>query len=306
MGKSNKKILVHKDMQSLTTNENIDIIITPQFYTFLKEELGVKFAYQAKQIAPSLFDDYLDSSKEYQFFVYKCKEYWCFFAYDIDEISSFLEEKGVKKYQIGKIFFSQELSNSLDEAISLGDDTSLKSIDNIVTILPKRLMGVEYIYKDLDLKNISLNHGVSISSSFGSLIPLKQTIGMTILLTILGIIYIAEGNRIKGSISDDEQKEELLLSKNHKLSSSRIRESILAQYEPIDRVERVKRDTIEDISKLLSIKAHLKELNIDDKKISALIEADTATINQIIKNANKKNLITKKEGGKLVRVERVL
>ncbi len=305
MGKSNKRLLVHKDMPNITTNENIDIILTPQFYTFLKEELGVKFAYQAKQIAPSLFDDYLDKSKEYQFFVYKCEEYWCFFAYDIDEMSLFLESRGLKKYQIGKIFFAQELSDKLDNAINLGEKTALKTIDNIVALVPKRLMGSKYIYKDLDLKDLSLNHGISIGSSFGSLIPLKQTVAITILLTILSTIFILEGNRVKSSIADSEEKEELLISKNSKLSSSRIRKSILAQYEPIDKIERLKRDTIEDISKLLSSNSHLKELTVDEKKVSAVIEANKATINQIISNATKKNLTAKKEGS-VVRVERVL
>jgi hypothetical protein len=305
MGKSKTRLLVHKDMQNVTINENVDIIITPQFYTFLKEELGVKFAYQAKQIAPSLFDDYLDRNKEYQFFVYKCEDYWCFFAYDIDEIVSFLETKGVQKYQIGKIFFTQELAPYLDKALDLGKRLALKSIDNITTIFPKRLLGENYQYQDLDLQKLSLNRGVSISSSFGSLIPIRETITISLLLTILGGIFILEGNRTKSSIGADLEKKELLLSNDPKLSSSRIRKSILAQYEPIDEVERLKRDTVADISKLLSVKANLKELTIDDKKISALIEADSVTIRQIIKQASKKNLKAKKEK-KAVRVERVL
>jgi len=58
-------------MEDVKEKKNIDIILSPEFYTFLKEELGIKFAYQAKQIAPSLFDDYLDDSSRYQYFVYK-------------------------------------------------------------------------------------------------------------------------------------------------------------------------------------------------------------------------------------------
>ncbi|MCK4441951.1 MAG: hypothetical protein KAU90_08080, partial [Sulfurovaceae bacterium] len=129
MGKSNPRVLVYRDMESISTKDNIDIILTPQFYYFLQEELGIKFAYQAKQIAPSLFEEYLDEQKEYQYYVYKCDNYWCFFAYDIEEITSFLETKGLKKHQIGKIFFVQELSKYLDKAISLGNTTALKSID---------------------------------------------------------------------------------------------------------------------------------------------------------------------------------
>ena len=117
MGRTNRRVLVHRDMQSITTIDSIDIILTPQFYTFLREELGVRFAYQAKQIAPSLFDDYLDMEREYQFHTYKCEEEWCFFAYSVDEIVSFLESRGVKAHQINKIFFAQELSPYIESAI---------------------------------------------------------------------------------------------------------------------------------------------------------------------------------------------
>ncbi len=44
-------------MPDISTKKNIDIILTPQLYIFLKEDLEIKFKYQAKQIAPSLFDD---------------------------------------------------------------------------------------------------------------------------------------------------------------------------------------------------------------------------------------------------------
>ena len=306
MGKSKTRLLVHKDMQQLSIDENVDIIITPQFYTFLKEELGVKFAYQAKQIAPSLFDDYLNREREYQFFVYRCEGYWCFFAYSIDEIIPFLEERGIKKYQIGKIFFIQELALYLDEVVDLGDKTALTSIDSIVTVIPKKLMDSEYKYKKLNLQKLPLHHGVSISGSFGSLIPFKETVIITLLLTILGTIFIVEGRRIRSSINGGLEKKELLLSKNPKLSSKRVRRSILAQYEPIDRVERKKRETISTISKFISPNTYLKELTINNKRISALIKTKRQTIiNQISKKAKKQNLIIKKEKDS-IRIERIL
>jgi len=307
MGNSNKKLLVHREMESINTNENIDIILTPQFYSFLQEELGVKFSYQAKQIAPSLFDDYVDEQKEYQYHVYKCDSYWCFFAYDIEEITSFLETKGLNKHQISKIFFAQELAPYLEKAISLGSSTALKSIDGIVTIVPKRLFDNEYNYKRLDLGDISLKNGISISSSYSSLIPLKQTITITILLVILGGISIFEGKQIRNSIQPDKEKLEALLDKNPRLSSNRVRKSILAQYEPIDKTERKKRDIIDNISKLLSSTSQLKELVVDDKKVVAIIETNSDKIsNQVVAKAHSKKLTAKKQSAKQIKVEGVL
>jgi hypothetical protein len=305
MGNSKKRVLVHKDMESITTVDSIDIILTPQFYTFLKEELGVKFSYQAKQIAPSLFDDYLDNTKEYQYHVYSCEGLWCFFAYSVDEITQFLETKGIKTHQINKIFFTQELYSYMENAIDLGDNLSIQSIEGVVTLLPKRLMDSKHNYSPLDLANISLKNGIALGSSYNAVVPLKQTVIITMLLTILGGVFMFEGNRIRGSIDDSLEKETMLLDKNSKLSSSRVRKSILGEYEPIDRVERVKRDSIKKISKLLSTQNILTKLIINNDKISATIKVKNHNaIKQIESQA--KEFKIKKEGNKLIKLEKIL
>lgn len=304
MGKSNKRLLLYKDMPNVKIKKHIDIILSPQFYTFLREELGIKFAYQAKQIAPSIFDDYLEDVENYQFFVYKNSNYWYFFAYNIDEITTFLEERGVKKYRINKIFFAQELIKYLDGSIlELGENNCLIDIDNIVTVVPKKLIGDEY--QTLNLKKIpQLKHSVSISSSLGSIIPFKYTIILTTLLFILGGVFVAEGDRAKNSIRESEEKLDLLLQRDSKLNSKRIRESILAQYEPIDKIERLKRDILVDISKLLSTNSRLKELKLDDKGVSATIKTDN--INQTLRVASEKGLKSRKLNVKEIKVERSL
>jgi len=307
MGKSNKRLLVHKDIQNIDTNNTIDIILTPQFYTFLQEELGVKFAYQAKQIAPSLFDGYLDEQKEYQYYVYKCNKYWCFFAYSIKDIINFLEEKGIKKHQIGKIYFAQELAPYIEKAISLGENTALQSIDGIATMLPKRLLDSEYNYKTLKLEDVVLKNGITVGSSYSSLIPMKQTVAITSMLAILGGIFIFEGSMIKSSIKSDQEKLEKFLDKNPKLSSNRIRKSILSQYIPIDKKERLKRDIVEKISKLLSSNSQLKSLEINDNKVVAIIEvANDKIANRVLSNARNKKLTAKKENSKEIKVEGIL
>ena len=307
MGNSNKRVLVHRDMEHVDFNESVDIILTPQFYIFLREELGVKFSYQAKQIAPSLFDDYLGENQSYQFHVYRCGEYWCFFAYDIDEIITFLAKRGVSVAQIGKIFFAQELASSLEEPISLGESKAIQSIDGIVTLLPKRLMDSNSECRELNLEELSLQNGIAISSSYESLIPLKETILITALLIGLGVIFLIEGNRIKSSIGDSIAKEESLLAKNPKLGSNMIRKSILGKYEPIERIERSKRETVLQVSKLLSASSQLKNLSIDNQKISATIETkNSATAKQVKTHATAARFKTTNVSSNLIRMEKSL
>ncbi len=302
MGRSNNRLLVHKHMEKIDVNETIDIILTPQFYTFIRETLAINFAYQAKNIAPSLFDDYLNPIKEYQYHVYKCGEDWCFFAYDIEEITVFLETKGLKPYLIGKIYFAQELVHDLAQPIQLGVNDALQTIDHTVTVLPQRLLHGEEPFSKLNLKNMALQNNITLSSSHDSVIPLNQMIFMTILLTLLGASFIFEGNRLKSSISNTIENQESLISENPKLASSLIRNSELEKYQPIDQKERLKRDIVTKISKMLSQESILKELNLNEKSIVVTIEISGNMFSkQIAKSAKKENFkVISKERNQIV------
>ena len=306
MGGSKRRVLIHKNMKAVRQSGHVDIILTPQFYTFLREELAIKFAYQAKQIAPALFDDYLEVGKEYQYHVFKSNSYWYFFAYNIDEIISFLKEKGVEAHQVGKIYFAQELASLLEEPMLLGEEEAMQSMGDIVAIIPKRLINPEDdTYKELDLSKVSLHNGIALSSSYESVIPLKQTVFITTLLVVLGGVFLVEGNRIKGSLENIEAKRDLILAKNPKLGSALIRNSELGKYEPINKKERLKRDSIKVLSKMLSAKSVLKMLSVDDKSVMASIETkDANSAKQIRNRAKTKKFTIKPMGSGQIQLEK--
>jgi len=273
-------------MKPITESKNsIDIILTPQFYTFIREELDVSFGYQAKQIAGALFDDYLDHKNEYQYHVYKCNNEWCFFAYNINEIDLFLESIGIEKHRVSKIYFAQQLEDELKSPILLSEKSVLQSIDSTVTLIPIELMDPTVEYKSLNLGALKIKGGgATMGSSLNSFVSFKETIILSTLFLILGGIFIVEGNRIKASIADDDAKLTALLDDNPKYTSSMSRTSILEKYEPIDRVERAKRQAIKDISKLLSNKSQLKRLTIAKNRISVTIQTQNKNISKQVKN----------------------
>ncbi len=306
MDKSKNRLFIHKDMEHVSLTQSVEIILTPQFYTFIDEKLDIKFTYQAKQIAQSLFDDYIDNSKEYQYHVTKTKESWYFYAYRIDEIEDFLEKIGIEKYRISKIYFAQELKDELQEPIQLSENTVLQSVDNIVTIIPKRLIDSNSYIKSLDLNSIKLNSGVTLGAAHNSIVSLKQTTLLASLLLILGAIFIVEAERTKSSISKDDEQLIALLDENPTYGSSMIRKSILEKYKPIDQSERTKRQTIKDISKLLSAKSELTTLKIEKSTIHANIKTANSTIaKQVIQSAKAKGFSTSIEQ-KNVKVEKRL
>ena len=290
----------------ISLEKSIDIILTPQFYTFIREELDVKFSYQAKQIAGSLFDDYLDHSKEYQYHVYKCDNLWCFFAYNIEEIDTFLESVGIEKHRVSKIYFAQQLVEKLENPILLDESSVLHNIDNIVTLVPLQIMNPTVEYNSLDINEFKLKGGVTMGSSLNSYVSLKETILLSSIFCILGGISIFEGERIKHSIASDNAKLTELLDENPRYTSSLARESILRKYAPIDKNERAKRQAIKDISKFLSNKSQLKILTIDKNKIQAKIKTTNRRVSKQIKeHALNKNF--KFSGSSLdIKVEKTL
>ena len=287
-------------MDSVTLKNSVDIILTPQFYTFLREDLDLKFSYQAKQIAPSLFDDYLDRGKEYQYYVYKCGNQWCFIAYNIEEIDSFLESKGIEKHRVSKIFFAQQLADELEDPIELSSNSVLHTIDGIVTIFPKSLMPSDIEYARANFNKSKLKGGVTMGASLNSFVSLKETIILSSLFFLLGSTFIFEGYRTKSSVESDNEKLIELLSENSNFSNSRVRASLLEQYKPIDTLERQKRDSIQVISKLLSAQSQLKSLTLKNNKIEATLSiSDKMVTQQVKEHAEAKNFTVSSSGNGL-------
>ena len=306
MDKNNNRLFIHKDMEPVTLEHSVEIILTPQFYTFIREDLDVKFTYQAKQIAASLFDDYIDSSINYQYHVNKCNEQWCFFAYNIEEIDQFLESIGIEKHRVSKIYFAQQLNDELEEPIYLSEKNILQTIDGIVTLIPTRLMEANSDYKPLNLSEIKLNSGITMGASLDSFISLKETIILGSLFFILGTIFITEGNRIKSSIYSENQKLNELLDKNPKYTSSLLRKSILEKYSPIDKKERKKRQSIKEISKFLSTKSQLQSLTIEKNMIVATIQTSDSTISKQVMTHAKAKKFRSTSNGLDIKVEKKL
>ncbi len=294
----NNRLFIHRDMEPVAPLLNsVEIILTPQFYTFIRENLDIRFAYQAKQIAQSLFDDYLDTNKEYQYHLYKCQEDWCFFAYNIHEIEVFLESVGIEKHRVSKIYFAQQLSEQLHQPIQISEKNALLTIDNTVTLIPIKLLPSDVEYNDLNLKEQKLSSSISMGASLDSFISLKETLMLGSLFLILGGIFFVEANRIKASVSNKEKIRTKLLEEYPKYVSSMRRQSILDKYQPINKQERKKRETLKEISKLLSSNSQLETLTVQKDKIIANIKTTNATtLNQVSRNAKAKNFKSSKNG----------
>ena len=292
MGNSSKKLLVHHEMDDIEVKGIIDIVLTPQFYTFLREELEIKFAYQAKNIAHAFFDDYLTLEVEHQYHIYKHGDEWYFFAYSVDEITSFLAEKGLPSSQIGKIYFAQELEDSLVKPVKLSSHLVMQTVDGTVTLIPQRLVSENIEYQVLNLDKESFTKGIAISSSYDSIVPFKETAILTTLLLFLGGVFLFDGYRGRATIENIELTKDKLLEEHPKFASSMRRASELKRYEKIDKKERLKRSTLMQVSKMMSHKNRLKSLVLTEKNIVATITTNSKKDINKIKSLAKSNSFT--------------
>lgn len=293
-------------MENVSLEHSVEIILTPQFYTFIREDLDIKFSYQAKQIAASLFDDYLDTSKEYQYHVSKCHNYWCFYAYNIEEIETFLESIGIEKHRVSKIYFAQELSSSLEEPIQLCENNVLQTIDDTVTVIPTRLLEENVYMKSLDLNDVKLSSSITMGASLTSFISLKESIILSSLFFILGAVFLVEGNRIKSSIVNENEQLIQLLDDNPTYGTTLVRNSILEKYQPIDSNERAKRDSLKEVSKLLSANSQLSSLKIEKQSIKTTIKTSNPKISQQVMQSAKAKNFKGSNSGSTVSVEKKL
>jgi len=149
----------------------------------------------------------------------------------------------------------------------------------------------------VDLKTVKLSSGISMGASHASLVSLKETILLSSIFVILGTVFIFEGNRIKSSISNENDQLTQLLDENPSYGSSMIRENILEKYQPIEKKERAKRQSMQDISKLLSANSELTTLNIEKSSIKTSIKISNASISkEVIQSAKAKNFKSTSNG----------
>ena len=301
--KSNKElVLVHTSMDRVATpKESVNVMLTPQFYTVKREELPLKYAYQAKKIAPSLFEGLLEEGENYEYVVDKQGDDWVFIAYDTDKISDFLTYKGLPADKISKVFFAQQAVDSFSKTpLLLSDKETLSVIDNTVVVLPSGALseGREASF-GFDNSFTPKEGGVSIKkASSESLFTEQQAILLVAIFILFGGIFIIEGLRYSGDTKIEEEEIQALYEEYPALESSYTREGIINKYKTLDTIERKKRDAVKAFSHIIFKGVTLTSLNVTEKGFKAQFECtDTQVLKRLEKLAKKKHYNTSKISG---------
>jgi len=309
LSSNGKLILLHKGLNSIPKASKYDLLLSPEFYISKIEKLPVKYSFQAKKLAPSILEDSLPTNNIYEYFVKKDANSWQLFAYSPKEIEEFLKSCcKIDANKIGNIYFADQLKDILVKVpVGVDEKNALTLIDGKATIVPRSMLTSQNYAKftsKLRPKKAFKFHLASKSSKDSKLD--KNSIIVSVLLSLIAIAFIVEGISYKKALKQEEEKTANLLSNNPSLQGKMIRDSIKNKYEKIEKRERSIRELLNKYSQLSSKKSVLEKLNIEGNKLVAQFNVEPNEINHILSIAKTINLKATKLGSNKVQVEGVL
>ena len=300
MEKTKELILIYADMKRVSRaySDGVNIMLTPQFYTIKREDIPVKYSYQAKRIAPSLFDGLLENPEGYKYFVSKEDEDWLCIAYNPEEIKTFLEQKGILPEQVSKIYFAEQSAGRFIHPVLLGDKEALVNLDGTMTIVPQTVLNPDE--KPMQItQDFTPKKGVAFEGRGKSFIATNEAYTLVAIFALFAVIYFAEGSRYSSNDAALEKEMQILLKDYPSLQSSYTRKNIANKYRAIDKKERKKREIIKALSHMIFKGSTLKLLTINDKRFKAQFACkDERVANKLKELAKKEKFNTSKVSNK--------
>jgi hypothetical protein len=276
-------------MQNVTVSDDVNVMLTPQFYTLKKEALPLSYAYQAKKIAASLFEGLLEEGRQYDYMVWKEDEEWVFLAYDMQRITAFLEEKGFALEHVSKLFFTQQVVDLLETPLALGAESALVSLNHTVVLVPRSALREEdNISWGID-KRFTPKKGVLLQGAYGSLLSVKHSVVLTAVFGLFALMFFMEGWRYSHDSKANESQIEELLEAYPSLSSQYTRDSIISKYKTLDAMERKKREIIKTLSGMIFKGVTLTAFAMDEKRFTVAFSCKDAEVAKRLKALAKKN-----------------
>lgn len=264
-------MLLGNSLQTVESLKAINIMLPPQLYTLKRQDLQVKYLYQAKKLAPSVLENLLEEDKNYEYYVFREDDDWIFIAYDHDEIALFLKSQNIAAEQISKLYFAQQVVEKFSTPVLLNRDEVLSRVQDTVTVIPRALLPLETKFQTFD-SSFTPASGVSFGANIDSVIGKKDTWILGTIFFLFAVMFAAEALRYNRVIAVMQDEVTLLLEEYPALQSQYARENIATKYRKIDKDERHKREVLNDISRLVTPGVEVESLLLDSKHISVVLK----------------------------------
>jgi len=304
---NNRLILLYKGMEKPPKAKKYDIMLSPQFYIIKKEQLPIKYNFQAKKIAPSILDEFLDDISEYEIITQKEGNLWSFIAYKPKEVETFLKQFNITPDKIGNLYFSDQIVKELKKVPINLDQKALSAIDGYATIIPKTMLTTNQIRpfsQNLRPKKAFLFKSSSKLKNSNFEIS-KGAIALSVILALLGLAFFAEALTYQKALKLKQDKIDAIYAQNPSLASDLTREAIKKKYENKEKRQRAIREAIKAFSALSSKKSVLQKLELQKDKIVASFKVDPKEVRHF-KSIAITNRLNIKQNGNLIFVEEKL
>ncbi len=293
-------ILLYRGITRLPDSARYDMMLSPQFYVSQREALPVKYAFQAKKLAPSILDD-LTGEGTFTYEAFRDQDAWVFVAYDLVRLAEFLENQGSSLDRVRHIYFAEQAKERFGSPVALNDREALALVNDTVTVVPKSLMSRTEHFATFDDGFRPEKH-FDFPRAHNSFFDTRLAVAMASMFVLLGMTYIAEGYRYQKALSDANAKLEKLLDAHPTLRGAYARASIHKKYMAINAQQRAMRDRIRDISHLTGKAVRIDALSVDAKGYRMTLSVPTtpkavSTLKSLAANGGLEHL--KIDAGKL-------
>jgi hypothetical protein len=295
-------LFLHRQMVPSPGEGPVDLVLTPQYYLMKREEIPLRFAFQARKLAPSLFEENHSSEEPTRYEVLRNGESWLYFAYHPEEIREALMKAQVDPGRIRRLYFAQQFASLLDRPVLLpGGEEALVLLDDTVTLLPARMLPEEPSSHAEELPRPSESFRFSFEGT-ESKINRKAALVLSGALLILGLGWVLEGFRYHRAATAEEKRLEKVLEAHPTLRSRLTRENIYNKYHAVDRRQRQLRRTVRAIGTLVSKDSKLDSLAIDEKGYRATLSAQAKKLQTLRELADDAGLPAKISSGKKLEI----
>lgn len=307
MGNSKKELLVvYRDMPSVTLRKPVNVLLPPQFYTMKKESLSIKYTYQARKIAPAIFEGLLEERETYRYFVYAEGEHWVFIAYDPEEIKHFFQNKGIAAEMVSGIYFAQQCAGTLTKPLLLGEKEVLTVLDGTVVIVPRTAVDTEDF---ISPSSCTLpKRAIAFDAGSNGFLHIKQALLIAFVLFVFGTVWYIEAWRYTRTNDTLERELSVIFKRNPSMQNVYTRDNIAQKYQTIDQRERKKRHAVSQVSHFIFKGVTLVEMHIRQKHFQAVFDVSDNGVAKRLKSLIKQAGYVAKESnqGKQVMMEGTL
>ncbi|WP_345969804.1 hypothetical protein WCX72_10970 [Sulfurimonas sp. HSL1-6] len=181
-------LLLDKEAQPVDVQGRVDLVLSPSLYWFRSEALPVKTVFQARKLAPSVFDAIVPEGV-YSYHVLKRDDTFWLFAYNEEQIIDTIARSGIRPTDVRHLYFAQTECAALETPLRLGGTRILSSVDGVVTELPAR-----YAADAEDARHFFKTHArkgpaVGITLYHSALLDKKQFKRLSIVAAVFALLY---------------------------------------------------------------------------------------------------------------------